>query len=348
MKRGVILISALIILFAASCGNGEPVSSSVPSATDTTAPQNTQMPTPTELETLVYSMDYSAEPTPIPTPIPTPTAEPTEEPTPTPYGLCGTRFEGRFTDGDIVDKKNSFKSKDIDITITKVADDRRTGDPLTYFVVDIFVQNIECLRTYFAGGSFGNRTASATSISKELGALLAISGDSVETRSGGLIVRNGEVLRTKIIDKWDACVLYKDGTMQCYSPQDTYVDAILQKEPWQTWSFGPMLLDSVGAPMREFNLPDSISARNPRAAIGYYEPGHYCLVLVDGRQSGYSQGMTLIELSKLMYDLGCRAAYNLDGGETVRLLYHDKLVNSPTGNRNLRDVIYLVPTEVNP
>jgi exopolysaccharide biosynthesis protein len=40
--------------------------------------------------------------------------------------------------------------------------------------------------------------------------------------------------------------------------------------------------------------------KNPRSAIGYYEPGHYCFIVVDGRQNGYSDGMTLDELAQTL------------------------------------------------
>ena len=39
-----------------------------------------------------------------------------------------------------------------------------------------------------------------------------------------------------------------------------------------------------------------------------------CVVLVDGRQAGYSRGMFLEEMAALFENLGCKAAYNLDGG----------------------------------
>jgi exopolysaccharide biosynthesis protein len=38
------------------------------------------------------------------------------------------------------------------------------------------------------------------------------------------------------------------------------------------------------------------------------------LVVVDGRQSGYSIGMNLIEMGDLMLSLGAVHAFNLDGG----------------------------------
>jgi len=56
-------------------------------------------------------------------------------------------------------------------------------------------------------------------------------------------------------------------------------------------------------------------ARHPRTAIGTDRGGILMwLVVVDGRQEGYSEGMNLHELGSLMVDLGCWHATNMDGG----------------------------------
>lgn len=54
---------------------------------------------------------------------------------------------------------------------------------------------------------------------------------------------------------------------------------------------------------------------HPRTSIGADRSGKVAwLVVVDGRQPHYSEGMTLYELGTLMSDLGCWEATNLDGG----------------------------------
>ena len=55
--------------------------------------------------------------------------------------------------------------------------------------------------------------------------------------------------------------------------------------------------------------------RHPRTAIGVdREGGVLWLVVVDGRQKGFSEGMTTHELGRVMRDLGCWDAANMDGG----------------------------------
>ena len=58
----------------------------------------------------------------------------------------------------------------------------------------------------------------------------------------------------------------------------------------------------------------SIQGEQPRTAIGVAADGHILLVVVDGRNEGYSRGVTVTELAQIMADLGCACAYNIDGG----------------------------------
>lgn len=52
----------------------------------------------------------------------------------------------------------------------------------------------------------------------------------------------------------------------------------------------------------------------PRTNIGITADGIVLMVVVDGRQGGYSIGMNLIEMGDLMLSLGAVSAFNLDGG----------------------------------
>ena len=123
------------------------------------------------------------------------------------------------------------------------------------------------------------------------------------------------------------CVLYQDGTMATYGPSQFDPEAALEQGILQTWIFGPRLLDDSGKALTSFDTWDYIKKTHPRTALGYYEPGHYCFVTVDGRQPGYSRGMSLPELAQVFEGLGCAAAYNLDGGHTVFMTLENRYVN---------------------
>ena len=69
-------------------------------------------------------------------------------------------------------------------------------------------------------------------------------------------------------------------------------------------------------------------AKNPRTAIGYTETNELIIVTVDGREEA-SVGMTLWEISRLMKDLGCIYAMNLDGGGSSVIYVKGKIENNP-------------------
>ncbi|GEA16913.1 phosphodiester glycosidase family protein [Moorella sp. E306M] len=57
-----------------------------------------------------------------------------------------------------------------------------------------------------------------------------------------------------------------------------------------------------------------VRSRHPRTAVGLTKDGRLEIVVADGRQPGYSDGMTLYELAAFMQSRGIVAALNLDGG----------------------------------
>ena len=274
---------------------------------------------------------------PTPTPSPTPTPVPTLTPTPSP------KFADKFTD-EVIETDTSYTSPDISYSWYSVTDSENYSDIVTYYVADIYVKDATLIRTGFSSGSYHSMAyRSMQFVSDKVGAVLAISGDFARFRDFGLVIRNGEVCRTKLDNSRDVGVLYRDGTFKTYLARKVPLDEILASDPWQSWCFGPSLLDEHGYAKSKFNT--DVGKINPRAVFGYYEPGHYCFVLVDGRQEGYSGGMTMSELSSLMESLGCTAAINLDGGATAQIAWRGKVFNHPPKYRDLHDIIYLGESE---
>ncbi|HEX8990174.1 MAG TPA: phosphodiester glycosidase family protein [Anaerolineales bacterium] len=76
----------------------------------------------------------------------------------------------------------------------------------------------------------------------------------------------------------------------------------------------------------------------PRTAVGYSRNGRYLyLVVVDGRQPFYSEGMSVKELGELMISLGAHYAMNLDGGGSSTMVVRGldgrpRVLNSPIDN----------------
>ncbi|MDD5016635.1 MAG: phosphodiester glycosidase family protein [Eubacteriales bacterium] len=247
-------------------------------------------------------------------------------------------FADKFTTGEPVITDNSYISEDINITIERV---QQISDSysITYYVADIYVRNIENFLTAFADDTYGKSiTDMPLNMATQNDAIIAVSGDYYGNTDDGVVIRNGQPYRADNGDE-DVLIMYTDGSMETFSPDEFDMDAALEKGAYQGWSFGPMLLDD-GKAMETFNC--TVNPRNPRCALGYYEPGHYCFVMVDGRQPGYSDGMTTKEISQLFEDLGCAAAYNMDGGQSAYMVFMGEVVNQPfDGGRPISDIVYI-------
>jgi hypothetical protein len=95
---------------------------------------------------------------------------------------------------------------------------------------------------------------------------------------------------------------------------------------------GPILVRN-GKPVFRANEAftlDQTGHRHPRSAVGQLANGRIILVAVDGRQRGYSVGMTSFELALLMVRLGAVSASGLDGGGSTTMAFEGTLLNRPS------------------
>lgn len=235
------------------------------------------------------------------------------------------KFAEQYTD-TVVITDSSYTSPDISISVSReVSDD----GSITYYIADIYLRDITCFQTALANDTYGSGYRDSISDMAYLNqALLAVNGDYYGNTTEGVVIRNGVIYRANPTN-CDVCVLYYDGSMRVIPGSQFSVDEAIEDGAWQAWTFGPALLDAGGETITSFNSTGRIISANPRTAIGYYEPGHYCLIVVDGR--GESAGITLPELSELFYELGCKAAYNLDGGNSSIMFWQDGVINDPSG-----------------
>lgn len=251
------------------------------------------------------------------------------------------KFADKFTD-EVVWTENSYTSPNVSINVETVV----TGSGSTrvcYYVADIYVASIDCFRTWLANDTFAvYSTQNILEMDRDSNAIISMTGDFYSYQYNGLMVRNGVQYRDHHSTS-DVCVLYADGTMETLHKTDYTPEELLKKDIWQIWDFGPALLTADGELPSSYNVSTSVSYINPRSSVGYYEPGHYCFVVVDGRNSQWSQGMRLPELSKVYYELGCKAAYNLDGGGSAVLAFNDQIISKQSngGGRELGDILLI-------
>ncbi len=233
------------------------------------------------------------------------------------------------------------KTDDYSITVTQYQE----YDTAIY-VADITVSSAEIIKTALADDTYGkNITAYTSTIASENQAVLAINGDYYGAQESGYVIRNGVAYR-ETSDGEDILVLYADGSMKVLDSDDVTVQELLDQGVWQAWSFGPGLLSDRVVTVGENTEVSRAMNSNPRTAIGQIDDNHYVFVVSDGR-TDESKGLSLYELAEFMENLGCRTAYNLDGGGSSTMYFNGSVVNNPTTNgrikeRAVSDIVYIV------
>jgi hypothetical protein len=114
---------------------------------------------------------------------------------------------------------------------------------------------------------------------------------------------------------------------------------------------GPLIVEK-GKPIfraLEAFTADQLSPRNPRTAVGQRADGRLLLVAVDGRQPGYSVGMSNFELALAMMQLGAVTASALDAGGSTTMAFDGQLLNRPSdpgGERPVAEALVVAYTGV--
>ena len=92
----------------------------------------------------------------------------------------------------------------------------------------------------------------------------------------------------------------------------------------------PQILKN-GRYLEKFRKKGFTWKRHPRTAVGISRDEKTMIwAVVDGRQPGYSFGMTLRELADFMKTQGAYNAINLDGGGSSTMIIENRLINRPS------------------
>ena len=243
----------------------------------------------------------------------------------------------------------NYQSETVSISIQEVTQGSG-NNAVTYFVADVVLSDATQLMNAFAENSFGRNIIAYTSeIAQENAAIFAINGDYYGFRSDGIVIRNGVIYRD--VPARVGLAFYKDGTMKIYDETQTSAQELLDQGVWNTLSFGPALIENStitnGLDQVEIDTNfgnHSIQGNNPRTGVGIIDANHFVFVVVDGRSPGYSKGVTLTGFAQIFKDLGCTAAYNIDGGGSSTMYFMGRVVNNPLGKhkeRGTSDILYI-------
>lgn len=205
-----------------------------------------------------------------------------------------------------------------------------------YWIAEVVASKETPLKAEFANNTYGGTRESLSTMANRAGAVLAINASGFYTDTNkpmGSIVRDGQLLQTDPHFTWEVLSTTWYGDLdffQVNNQEDAYAADIND-----SFAFGPILVRNGAAT----EIKDT--SRHPRTAIGQLDDKRYVIVVAEGRLEN-AEGLTLTELQNIFLNLGCKTAYNLDGGGSSTLYFKGKILNTPSDGkeRAIADMIY--------
>ena len=163
--------------------------------------------------------------------------------------------------------------------------------------------------------------------------LAAVNGDffAKDGTPQGIYYRNGTCLKGTMTD--NVCTFFaitknKRAIIGSYDEYDSYKENIQE---------------AVGGRVRLMTngnvLPQTVTALEPRTAIGVTDDNVVYILVADGRNFWYSNGMRYAEMGAVMKALGAKNAINLDGGGSSTFIIR-KIAGFEDGRFALRNWPY--------
>lgn len=230
---------------------------------------------------------------------------------------------------------------------------RYSEDDIVYWVANIFTLNPdEDINTAFAGGTYEScmsKKERVSTIATDNHAVFAVNGDSVGFRGSGnqfrnpIVIRNGELCYEDGRNIGEMCALRNDGKLIIFSPGDLGSgQSMIDSGITDVWWFDCALVKNGEVVKGLYDVEDSLS-RAPYTAIGQRDKNNFIFIVVDGRGSNGSIGVTYTGMAELMKKHGAITAYELDGGGSSTIWFDGKVLNEPSDGkeRKISDIIYI-------
>lgn len=271
---------------------------------------------------------------------PRPTMRPLATPPPTPVPDWPERDEDGYLAGEgeyYYENPQEglwiYLSARLQITVRRLEDAKIK---LRWFETDILTRDGEELRAKIVDGALrGRGFQNPGALARQAGFVLAFSDDFFANRVNtketlGVIIRGGKLLSEKTnakrghhLPNLDMMAQYPDGTLAVYRCNEISGAELLAQGAVNVFSFGPILIRDGEI---EEMVYDYYKSLEPRHALGMIAPGHYFLLSVQGRTKA-SEGTTLQRVAEMLRAHGVTQALNLDGGNTMALVFHGEILN---------------------
>lgn len=226
-----------------------------------------------------------------------------------------------------------YLGPNLQVTITRRED---SAIPLEWFETEIRTRRGETFRAAQTDPERpGKQYQYPYVISRKERFVLSFSDDFFATRmhSGetvGIIIREGQLISDKTnrknghhLPNLDIMAQFPDGSLRVFQCSEHTAEELLAMGAVNVFSFGPILLRDGEINDLVYSYYKSIE---PRQAFGMIAPGHYFLLSVQGRRSD-SKGTTLQRMAEIMKERGVQQALNLDGGNTMALVFRGRMLN---------------------
>lgn len=171
-------------------------------------------------------------------------------------------------------------------------------------------------------GSYGQE---AGSFGETNDALLVINASGFIDVDG--VGTGGQVKGSLIIDgidyghpnggDWKFCGLKKNNLMYITN----YSSDIVEDYRWAIEFYPALIADGVSAVDGTYGM-----GIQPRSAIGQTKSGDILLLVIDGRQPGYSLGCTVADCEQILSNYNAYQAMNLDGGSSSVMWYNGEYI----------------------
>lgn len=200
------------------------------------------------------------------------------------------------------------------------------------YMAKVKLHDPNAVKLVLSNDKVGDKGETTTQAGQRKGAVLAINGGGFARQDGllyplGITVVDGEI---KTFYSTDLSFIGFNKQGQLVGGEITSRQQIYDLDVMQGATFVPSLLKDG----KKLEIPGKWKNRKePRTLIGHFSNGDLLFIVIDGRQKGYSEGVTLEEAQDKLLEFKVRDAYTLDGGGSSAFYYNGKLLNSPSDGK---------------
>lgn len=240
-----------------------------------------------------------------------------------------------------------YQDESIHVTVEKF---KKGKTPV--IVARIRIADPSQIRTAMSYDSY-DKTAyvKAATMAKKVNAVLAINGDFFKYNKHGYLIRQGVTYREAADGAHDILFIDENGDFTAI-PNGTQEEALahiqsLEAKVINTFNFGPILVKD-GEVQQITTREYQYRYKMARLAIAQIGPLEYAVFHCSGRADA-TQGLTLADFAAFIKEAvpEVQLAYNLDGGGSAHVIFHNKLQHKNPDARQICDILYFASAAQN-